>query len=144
MDEKYLIFTIRDKQYALPSKIISEVAALDRIFPLPLLPDYVRGLINRYSIPYALIDICCLFFKEASGAGKLIVLKEEVDNIAFLIDDVTDIADLPPDKLMNIEQKESSLDGLINAFFEWKGNQVFCLDTAEIIGRVKQDFEREV
>ena len=143
MEEKYLIFTVREKQYALPSKLIGEVAALEKVFPLPLVPGYVRGIINRYSVPYALIDICFLLLKEASGAGKVIVLKEEVDKLAFLIDDVTDIADLSPEKLMKIEQEEKKLTGSISAFFEWKGSQVFCLETAEIINRIKQDFKQE-
>ena len=143
MDEKYLIFTVREKQYALPSKLISEVAALEKVFPLPLVPEYVRGIINRYSVPYALIDICYLLLKEKSGAQKVIVLKEEVDKLAFLIDDVTDIADLPPEKLMKIEQEESAFAGSVNAYFEWKNYQVFCLETPEIISRIKRDFAQE-
>ena len=141
--EKFLIFTVREKRYALPSKFINEVAALEKIFPLPLVPGYVRGIINRYSVPYALIDICFLLMKNASNAAKVIVLKEEVDKLAFLINDVTDIADLPSGKSIKIEQEETSMDGLIHAYFEWKGNQVFCLDTAEIISRIKQDFQQE-
>ena len=143
MEEKYLIFAVREKQYALPSKLISEVAALEKIFPLPLVPGCVRGIINRYSVPYALIDICFLLLKEASNARKVIVLKEEVDKLAFLIDDVTDIADLSPDKLMKIEQDDTALAGSVSAYFEWKGVQVFCLETTEIINRLKQDFEQE-
>ena len=143
MDEKFLVFSIREKQYALPSKIISEVAVLEKIFPLPLVPDYVRGIINRYSVPFALIDICFLLFEEFSGARKVIVLKEEVDKLAFLIDDVTDIADISPEKLMKVEQEETSIAGSINAFFEWKGDQVFCFEAAEIINRIKQDFTQE-
>ena len=143
MDEKYLIFTVQDKQYALPSKIISEVAALEKVFPLPLVPDYVRGMINRYSVPYALIDISFLLLKESSGARKVIVLKEEVDKLAFLIDDVTDIADLPQAELMKIEQEETFPAGLVSAFFEWKGSQVFCIEPTEIINRIKQDFQQE-
>jgi len=143
MDEKYLIFNVREKQYALPSKFISEVAVLEKVFPLPLVPAYVQGIINRYSVPYALIDICILLLKETSSARKVIVLKEELDKLAFLIDDVTDIADLPPEKLMKIEQEESAPVGLVNAFFEWKGIQVLCLETTEIINRIKQDFTKE-
>ena len=143
MEEKFLVFSIREKQYALPSRIISEVAVLEKIFPLPLVPGYVRGIINRYSVPYALIDICFLLFEDFSSARKVIVLKEEVDKLAFLIDDVTDIADISPDKLMKIEQEEDALAGSINAFFEWKGDQVFCFEAAEIIKRIKQDFIQE-
>ena len=140
--EKYIIFTIREKRYALPSVVISEVAALEKVFPLPLVPDYVRGIINRYSVPYALIDICFLLFKDTSSALKVIVLKEDVDKLALLIDDVTDIVDISSDKLMGIETKETAADGPVSAFFEWKGNPVFCLDTGELISRIKQDFEQ--
>jgi len=144
MDEKYLIFNVQEKQYALPSKLISEVAALEKVFPLPLVPAYVRGIINRYSVPYALIDICFLLSNEISGARKVIVLKEEVDKLAFLIDDVTDIADLPPEKLMKIEQEEDAFTDSIDAYFEWKGVQVLCLETAQIIDRIKRDFQQAV
>ena len=142
-DEKHLIFTVQDKRYALPSKIISEVAVLEKVFPLPLVPDYVRGIINRYSVPYALIDISYFLSKDKSKAGKVIVLKQEVDRLALLIDDVTDIADLSSEKLMKTEIEESAISGSVNAFFEWKGSPVFCLDTGELISRIKQDFEQQ-
>ena len=140
--ENYLIFTVQDKCYALPSKFISEVAVLEKIFPLPLVPDYVRGIINRYSVPYALIDIGYLLLNDSSKAGKVIVLKEEVDKLALLIDDVTDIADLDPEKMMKAEAEDSAISGSVNAFFEWKGSHVLCLDTAELISRIKHDFQQ--
>ncbi|MCL1813112.1 MAG: chemotaxis protein CheW [Treponema sp.] len=141
--EKYLVFTVREKRYALPSKTISEVAALEKVFPLPLVPDYVRGIINRYSVPYALIDLSFLLFKDVSNAQKVIVLKEEVDKLALLIDDVVDIADLSSDKLMKIEQEETALVGSVNAFFEWKEHHVFCIEIGELVSRIKQDFEQK-
>jgi purine-binding chemotaxis protein CheW len=137
MIEKYLIFAIQEKWYALPAKIISEVTVLEKVFPLPLVPDYVLGIINRYSVPYALIDIKFLLLSNTSNARKVIVLKEEIDKLAFLIDDVTDIADLPSEQLMKIEQEETAS---ISAFFEWKGNHVLCLDTGELINQIRQDF----
>jgi chemotaxis signal transduction protein len=84
-----------------------------------------------------LIDIRFLLLNDASNARKVIVLKEEIDKLAFLIDDVTDIADLSSDQLMKIEEEEIVS---ISAFFEWKGNHVLCLDTGELINRIKQDF----
>jgi len=140
-NEKYLVFALGDKQYALPSKIISEVAAVEKVFPLPLVPDYVCGIINRYSIPYALVDINILFFKTASAARKVIVLKQEIDRLGFIIDDVTDIADIPPEQLMKTELDEDGATASVTAFFEWKGNHVFCLDTQELLSRIKHDFE---
>ena len=137
--EKYLIFTIREKQYALPSKVINEVASLEKVFPLPLVPDYVRGIINRYSVPYALVDICFLLCKDGSSAQKVIVLKDEIDKLAFLIDDVTDIADISPDQLLQIDQEETTA---ISAFFEWKDSHVFCLEIEELMKTIRADFEK--
>ncbi|MCL1815093.1 MAG: chemotaxis protein CheW [Treponema sp.] len=141
--EKYLVFSIREKRYALPSKIINEVTALEKVFPLPLVPEYVLGIINRYSVPYALIDLSFLLLKNTSGARKVIVLKEEVDKLALLIDDVIDIADLPPEKLMEVEQEEAALSGLVSAFFEWKEHPVFCIEIGELISQIKQDFVQQ-
>ena len=145
MEEKYLVFTVQGKRYALPSKIISEVAVVENVFPMPLVPEYVRGIINRYSVPYALIDTSFFLSGETSKAGKVIVIKEDVDKLALLIDDVTDIADLPCERLMKIDSEEMALQGVISAFFEWKDTPVLCLDIAELVSRVKQDFQhREV
>ena len=135
--EKHLIFMIQEKYYALPAKIISEVTVLEEVFPLPLAPEYVRGIINRYSIPYALIDIKFLLLNDSSNARKMIVFKEEIDKLAFLIDDVADIADIPSDQLMKIEQEETAF---ISAFFEWKGNHILCLDIGELIDLIRKDF----
>jgi purine-binding chemotaxis protein CheW len=123
------------------------VAALETVFPLPLMPPYVRGIINRYFVPYALIDIGLLLLKTGAEASKIIVLKEEVDQLAFLIDDVTDIADISPADLVLVEQesieesREPAAFALIGAAFEWKGVQVLCLDPGELIRRIKSEFE---
>ncbi|MDR2314071.1 MAG: chemotaxis protein CheW [Spirochaetaceae bacterium] len=149
---RYLIFSIQGTSYALPSKSINEVAAFENVFPLPLMPAYVRGIINRYFVPYALIDIGLLLFQTPSGASKIIVLKEEIDKLAFLIDDVTDIADIAPADLVTVEQESAGTAGaggasgepeasaLISASFTWKGSQVLCLEIDELIRRIKSEF----
>jgi len=148
---KYLIFSIKDEQYAILSGIIGEVAVLENVFPMPLVPGYVRGLINRYSIPYTLVDISLFFNKEASDAKKVIVLKDDVEKIAFLIDDVIDIVEVDSSKLIKIEKETDnasnlsadSFDPSINACFEFNGKNVLCLDTEELVGSIKKGFERE-
>jgi purine-binding chemotaxis protein CheW len=136
--EKYLIFTILGKLYSFPSRVIGEVALFDTAYPLPLLPEYVLGIINRYSIPYALIDIGILLQKEATSMTKVLVLKESVDKIAFLIDDVVDVIDVPRSDLLKIEQgvESSDLNDIIEGFFKWREDNVFILDLRQIISRI--------
>jgi purine-binding chemotaxis protein CheW len=141
--EKYLIFTIQGKYYTFPSKIISEVTAFDRVYPLPLVPDYVCGLINRYSAPFALLDLGLLIQKTPTPKSKIIVLKESVDKLAFLIEDVLDIVDVPVSSLVKVEKaagKNEPDDEFIEATFEWKGVNVLVLDIKRILERIQHAF----
>ena len=139
--EKYLIFSILDKLYSFPSRIIGEIALFDAVYPLPLMPSYVLGVVNRYSVPYALFDIGLLFYNTPSPQKKVLIIKDEIDRIAFLIDDVTGIADLQQENLISIERNAESSDlaEAIYASFNWNNNDVFVLDIHKIIERVTGD-----
>jgi purine-binding chemotaxis protein CheW len=141
--EKYLIFTILGRYYTFPSRFISEVTAFDKAYPLPLLPAYVRGIINRYSAPFALIDIGLLVRETPTPESKVVVLKDTVDKLAFLIDDVVDIIDIPVSDLLKVEQGAEGDDvtDIIESTFEWHDSHVFVLGIRQIINRVKTDFE---
>jgi purine-binding chemotaxis protein CheW len=140
--EKYLIFTILGETYALPSVFIGEIALLDTVYPLPLMPPYVPGIINRYSVPYALIDIGLLLRKTATPRAKVVVLKEQIDKAAFLIDDVIDIVDVRASELLQIEQESGSNDitSVVTASLQWNGTNIFILDIRQILNRVVNDF----
>ena len=140
-DEKYLIFSILGKYYTIPSRIIGEIALFDTVYPLPLMPDYVLGIVNRYSVPYALFDVGLLLLQNPTPRGKVLVFKDEVDRIAFLIDDVTDIADVAREKLLTVERSADSSDlaELITASFKWNGSDVFVLDIQRLLSRVTSE-----
>ena len=137
-EEKYLIFSILGRQYAFQSRLIGEIALFDAVYPLPLMPAYVLGVINRYSIPYALFDIGLLLFKTPSPRGKVLVLKDSIDRIAFLIDDVAGIADIPQGELLDTERGAGTddLTEAISASFTWNSGDVFVLDMQRILAHV--------
>ena len=139
--EKYLVFTILDRLYAFPSRFISEIAMFDAVYPLPLMPDYVPGVINRYSVPYALFDVALLLFKTPSRRNKVLVLKDDIDRIAFLIDDVDGIADVSQEMLLNVERDIESGDitEAVSAMFNWDNDDVFVLDIQRILARAAEE-----
>ncbi|MDR3114339.1 MAG: chemotaxis protein CheW [Treponema sp.] len=140
--EKFLIFTIQERLYTLPSRMINEVTVYDKVYPLPLLPEYVKGIVNRYSVPYALIDLGLFMLKTPSALSKVVVLKEGVDKVAFMIDDVVDIVDVPLEHILKVEQGTENQDAtvVIEASFEWHQMDVFLLSIREIINQIKKDF----
>jgi purine-binding chemotaxis protein CheW len=140
-DEKYLIFSILGKYYTIPSRVIGEIAIFDTVYPLPLMPDYVMGIVNRYSVPYVLFDVGLLLLQSPTPRGKVLVFKDEIDRIAFLIDDVTDIADVAREKLLMVERSADSSDlaELVTASFKWNDSDVFVLDIQRLLSRVTSE-----
>jgi len=139
--EKYLIFSVLDKLYGFPSRIIGEIAIFDAVYPLPLTPSYILGVVNRYSIPYALFDIGLLFYNTPSPHKKILILKENIDRIAFLIDDITGIEDVQRETMLNIERdaENGGSAEAVCASFSWNGNNVFVLDIQKIIDRAAEE-----
>ena len=136
--EKFLIFSIQGKLYSFPSHLISEIAHFDKVFPLPLMPPYALGIVNRYSTPYALFDTGLLFNKTPSLRKKMLLFKEEIDRVAFLIDDVTNIAGINPENIISIDRTSDTreLTDAVEASFDWNNNNVFVLNIHHILDRI--------
>ncbi|MDR1837101.1 MAG: chemotaxis protein CheW [Treponema sp.] len=139
--EKFIIFSILGKMYSCPSRLIGEIAIFDTVYPLPLMPPYVLGVVNRYSVPYALFDLGLLFHNTPCPRNKMLIFKDEIDRIAFLTEDVADIADIQPEKILSIEGSAESgeLTDAVISSFSWNGGDVFVLDVNKILGRVTED-----
>ena len=141
-DKQYLVFSILDRSYAFPTRLVGEIAMYDVVYPLPLVPPYVLGIINRYSIPHALFDVGLLLFNTPSPRNKVLVLKDSVDRIAFLVDDVSGIADVPREKLVEVERDPDASGGdddkaeAVSMSFNWNGGDIFVLDIHRILERV--------
>jgi chemotaxis signal transduction protein len=139
--EKYLVFSIFNRQYAFPAQVIGEVASCEPLYQLPLLPSYVLGVINRYSLPYALFDIGFLLSNEPGPRNEALVIKSDIDRVAFSIENVSGIADITPDKLIKIETISGSIpiNRAVYATFNWKGTDVFVLDIRRLLARVVEE-----
>jgi purine-binding chemotaxis protein CheW len=136
--EKFLVFSVLEKLYCFPSRLIGEIAIFDTVYPLPLVPSYLLGVVNRYSVPYALFDTGLLFQKSAGQRNKMLIIKDEIDRIAFLIDDIAGITDIQEKDLCIIDRNTDSgeLTGVISSSFKWNENDVFVLDVNRIINHV--------
>jgi purine-binding chemotaxis protein CheW len=139
--EKFLVFSILGNLYSFPSRMINEIALFDAVYPLPMMPSFVIGVVNRYSVPYALFDIGILFHKTPCKRNKVLILKDEIDRIAFLIDDVTGIADVQPENLFITERSAETgeLTDAVGATFNWNENNVFVLDVSRILSRLSEE-----
>ena len=138
-EEKYLIFSIFGRQYAFPAQIIGEVANSDPLYTLPLLPPYVLGFINRYSIPHALFDTGFLLTQMPGPRNEALVIIGDIDRVAFSIDKVTDIARIGSDKLRDVKTGAEKLSGAVYTSFNWNNDDVYVLDVRRLLARIANE-----
>lgn len=112
----WLIFTIgKNKLYALPASMVKEILRDIPIFPLPFVPDYLKGVVNRYGDPYAVIDPAMLINEEPQNTSLFIVLNGD-SHTCFQISDVKDFFTTDESDVIHFAQAEMAdfFDGTIS------------------------------
>ena len=70
----WLVFIAGEKKYALLSSDVQEILRDAPVFPLPFVPAYINGVLNRYGEPYAVIDPLPLLGEKTQSSKLYIVL----------------------------------------------------------------------
>ena len=84
----WLIFKIGNGEdekslYAIPAEQVKEILRDANVFPLPFVPPYVNGVLNRSGDPYVVIDSAVLEGKEAQNSLLFIVMN--VHHLRFFL-----------------------------------------------------------
>ncbi|GHV02813.1 hypothetical protein AGMMS50229_00230 [Campylobacterota bacterium] len=134
---RFLICSLGGGFYAFEASAIAEVVGFDTFYPLPLLPSYAKGLINRFATPYLLIDTALFLAIGGAETKKVLVLKEQIDRLAFTIDDCIDIVDVDENTVQTITDAHQSY---LNGVFEYRKNDVFIVDHSAMIEQFNEEF----
>ncbi|MBN2618807.1 MAG: chemotaxis protein CheW [Spirochaetales bacterium] len=137
---KFVIFNIDQKVYALPGNMVREIIIGYKVYYLPFIPGYIRGLINRHGEPYTVVDIKVLFEQERLEAEKYIIIRDETDKLALIITEIS--------KIVNIDQKEihpitSHSEGgdFFNNSISIEGVEIPILEIESVIRKIKHDIK---
>lgn len=137
---KYILFNMDDKLYAMNGSFVQEIILGYPVFYLPFSPPYVRGLINRHGDPYTVVDLKILFHDEELKASTFLVLRNNIDNLAFLISSINKIVNVPENSIHPITSKQDGMD-----FFESSitldNSEVFVINIKTVLERIVNDIE---
>lgn len=88
-NRKFLIFSLQDSLYALDLAQVAEVADPPPMWPIPLAPPYYAGVLSFHGDIVAAMRLSLfLGLSDCRQPGKLVVLRQEVASLAFLVDSV--------------------------------------------------------
>lgn len=105
--KKYLSFTLKGEVYAISIDQIKEIISFRPITTVPMMPSYLRGIINLRGIVVPVIDLACRFGLESTPIGKrtCIVILEislQLDTpdqrhiLGLMVDMVNAVVDITP------------------------------------------------
>lgn len=135
--EKYVVFHLDEKQYAINSKDVAEVTPSLPITTLPNVPDWFLGIANLRGEIISVVDLRKLWKKETTPPAKtrLIVFhsaKHET-SIAFVVDKLNEIVTL---SAKDINFSAADFEDSFPTFFgrsEFKSQPLFLLDVDNIL-----------
>jgi purine-binding chemotaxis protein CheW len=103
--QQHLQLVIGDEPYAVPIASVREIIEVGRMTPLPMTPDFVRGVMNLRGVVIPVIDMNARFGRGPTKIGRrsCIVIVESVDTtqsdsriVGALVDAVSEVIDIAP------------------------------------------------
>jgi purine-binding chemotaxis protein CheW len=103
---QYLTFYLKNELYGIDISHIREVIDFENVFPVPLVPDYIRGVINLRGDVVPVIDLSRRFDydkSEITRFSSIVILEVESEdsiiNVGIIIDAVNNVMDISEDDI---------------------------------------------
>ena len=118
--QQYLSFRCQGERYALPIRLVREIIEYDHLTPVPMMPAFIRGVINLRGNVVPVVDLSCRFgLGVTDRQRRTCVIILELDDAEFdrqmglVVESVEAVFDLDSDA---IEQAPRFGAGIRNDF----------------------------
>ncbi len=131
----FTLFRIGEEVFAYETGSVSETIKVDRVFPVPKAPHYVKGVINLRNRVIPLIDTGRLLWDEDTESDTAVILDVKGEPIGILVDKVIGITEVEEEDVKDKEEVEIAdvREDLIEGIFEKDGSVVFILDLSPVL-----------
>ncbi len=118
---RWVTFQLGQEIYGVVVKKVREILRINNISPVPGAPDYIIGITNIRGNVVSVIDgrrRINLEPTEYTDLSRMIVMESEDDIVAVVVDNVTDIIDLPESSVdsspkLNKSENSKYISGVI-------------------------------
>lgn len=104
--QQFLTFLLGREVFAMDIRTVREIIQYGPLTPVPLMPDFVRGVINLRGAVVPVIDLHARFGRPVAQIGKktCIVIFDSVRDgerteLGLLVDAVSEVVDIPADQI---------------------------------------------
>ena len=119
---RWITFQLSDETYGIEVQQVREILRINNILPVPGSPDYVLGITNIRGNVVTVIDArhrMNLPIVENTELSRMIVLESNDEVVAVVVDNVSNIIDLPESSIdsnpkLNTSNDARFIDGVVS------------------------------
>lgn len=133
--ERFLTFHSDELTFAVNTKYVIEILTNHTITTLPMVPDYIRGIINMRGQIIPIVDIRSRLGKMPVDYGSstcIIVLEIDSVSLGILVDSVSQVVDSELSKIspVPVNKQQELVNGMISLD---TNNVVLLLDCEQLV-----------
>ena len=99
---QYLTFSLSGEMFAIGILAIKEIIEYGGVTGVPMMPEFIRGVINLRGAVVPVVDLSARFHRRASAVGRrsCIVIVEvqaedEIQDVGVIVDSVSEVLEIP-------------------------------------------------
>ncbi|WP_337841577.1 chemotaxis protein CheW [Rheinheimera sp.] len=154
-ERQYLTFMIRDEFFGISIETVKEILEYDNVTAIPLMPDFVKGVLNLRGEVVPVIDLSlrlgkgatelkertCIVVLEIPYEDQLVVLGALVDSVTEVIE--VDTTQIEPAPTFGARVKAQFIHGVINVDGQFvillRGDKALSVDElASLVEKVSE------
>jgi len=136
--DEWLQFSLGDQQYGLNVLQVREIICATDITPVPGAPEHVLGIINVRGSIITVVDTrhrLSLPSREMQESDWILIMDIEGQSIGLLVDEVSEVIDVDPDRIESMRTNDSSTDARhVNGVLQQPEGMLVLLDAVSVVG----------
>jgi len=135
-EKKYLTFVLGSEEYGIDINDVKEIVGIQKITNVPDMPPFVKGVINLRGKIIPVMDIRIRFSmsdRDYNDRTCIIVVTIEDKEIGLIVDNVSEVLDIPIKDIENAESVSGKNEKYINGYGKVADSVKILLDIQSLL-----------
>lgn len=136
----WLVFSVDEEMFAIEAPVAKEILKNMDIYPLPFVPDFIKGVINRHGDPYTVVDLAAFLGKGKQDTSLFIVLNLSDNQFCVQITDILDFHTAPENSVIKIADVQDA--PFYSGTIEYKNKNIPIIQLDKIYEKIRDDLKQ--
>jgi purine-binding chemotaxis protein CheW len=149
INDMYLTFGVNGEEYGVGIAYVTEIVGMQRVMEVPDVPNFIKGVINLRGKVIPVMDVRCRFgIEEKPYTERTVIIVLDIDNvpIGLVVDNVSEVMEIPPGNIDRPPQFGASREGtgIIRGLGKQNDRVAILLDIQRMVSDQAIDAHRDL